>query len=405
MSMLSFLLLPIPCIISRELQYDAFTKICWINIKLAFQMLNATPRYIFSHRWGYRRNGQWSGMVDDLLSGRADVGTNLLMTVDRLDVITYTEGLSPYRVRFIFRQPPLSYVANIFSLPFSSGVWIATVVCAIVSTIALYLASKWEVAIGKSPTHLDGFGDSLFLTMSAVSQQGCIMEPKKISGRIIMLFVFVSLMALYTAYSANIVVLLQAPSNSIRTLSQLARSKVTIAANDVDYNHIVFKLFKDPVRVSIQKKLEPENGKAQFYDMNEGVERIRQGLFAFHSIVEPVYRRIEKTFLETEKCDLTEVDFLNSLDPFTPIKKHSPYTELLRVVIKQIRESGILSAVYKRLQVPKPRCTEKVSAFSSVGLLDLRAVMFLMLIGAAVSIGVMFIEIIFHKLNKRQRGI
>lgn len=56
------------------------------------------------------------------------------------------------------------------------------------------------------------------------------------------LVLFTALMALYAAYSANIVVLLQAPSNSIRTLAQLAHSKVTVAAYDVDYNHFVMKV-------------------------------------------------------------------------------------------------------------------------------------------------------------------
>lgn len=56
-----------------------------------------------------------------------------------------------------------------------------------------------------------------------------------------MVFVlFTALMALYAAYSANIVVLLQAPSDSIRSLPQLANAKITLAANDVDYNHFVF---------------------------------------------------------------------------------------------------------------------------------------------------------------------
>lgn len=53
---------------------------------------------------------------------------------------------------------------------------------------------------------------------------------------------FTALMAVYAAYSANVVVLLQAPSSSIRTLEQLARSKMTVAAHEVDYNHFVFKV-------------------------------------------------------------------------------------------------------------------------------------------------------------------
>lgn len=49
-------------------------------------------------------------------------------------------------------------------------------------------------------------------------------------------------MALYAAYAAKIVVLLQAPSNSINNLAQLSKSKMTLAAHDVDYNNFIFKV-------------------------------------------------------------------------------------------------------------------------------------------------------------------
>ncbi|KAL0870094.1 hypothetical protein ABMA27_006252 [Loxostege sticticalis] len=391
----------------QELQFDTIAKICWMDVKLVFQMLNATPRYIFSHRWGYKQNGQWSGMINDLHTGRADLGTNCLINnKERLDVVTYTDMVAPFRVRFVFRQPPLSYVSNIFSLPFSTSVWVAIFVISVVSTASLYLASKWEASLGTSPTQLDGsVGDALLLTMSAVSQQGCFFEPIKFSGRVMTWVFFAALMLLYAAYSANIVVLLQAPSNSIRTLAQLAASTVTLAANDVDYNHFVFSLYKDPDRVRIYKRVDPEKGKGkgQFYDINEGVERIRQGLFAFHSIVEPVYRRIEETFLEMEKCDLAEVDFMNGFDPFIPVKKDSPYLELMRVAFKQIREAGVQSALVRRVHVPKPRCASEVSAFSSVGVRDLKPVLLFMLYGIAASVAIAVIEILIFKLHRQRR--
>lgn len=46
-------------------------------MRLAFEMLNATPGYIYSYRWGYKVNGKWSGMIDDLFSGRADLGKSI----------------------------------------------------------------------------------------------------------------------------------------------------------------------------------------------------------------------------------------------------------------------------------------------------------------------------------------
>ncbi|CAG5015107.1 unnamed protein product [Parnassius apollo] len=273
-----------------EAQHDATAKISWMVVKLAFQMLNATPRYIFSHRWGYKQNGSWSGMIDDILNNKADLGRMML--------------------------------------------WV----------------------------------------------------------------IFTALMALYAAYSANIVVLLQAPSNAVRSLTQLSQSKLTLAANDVDYNHFVFGMYSDAVRVEISKRVKPSHGKAHFYEIKEGVEKIRQGLFAFHSIVEPVYRLVEQTFLEMEKCDLVEVDFMMGFDPFVPVKKDSPYLELLRVSFKRIRESGLQSAINKRMQVPKPKCSHRISAFSSVGILDLRPVLALMLYGIAVSLVILLIEMINFKM-------
>ncbi|XP_075980883.1 ionotropic receptor 75a-like [Anticarsia gemmatalis] len=382
-----------------EPENDSIPKICWMNVRLAFQMLNATPGYIFSYRWGYKVNGNWSGMIDDLYTGRADLGTNCVVSdTERLDVVSYTDRLAPFRVRFIFRQPPLPYVANIFSMPFSTSVWVAMSVCVAVSTLTLYLAAKWEGRDGKVATGLDGIGDAMLLAFSAIGQQGCVMEPKRASGRMVVFVVFTALMALYAAYSANIVVLLQAPSDSIRSLPQLAAAKITLAANDVDYNHFIFGLYKDPVRVSVYKRVDPEKGRKQFYSINEGVERIREGLFAFHSIVEPVYRRIEQTFLESEKCDLMEIDFMNSFDTFVPVRKDSPYLELLRVVFKQIRESGIQSVLAKRLQVPKPHCTSKMSSFSSVGLSDMRPVLIFMLYGVLLSVTIVGGEIVVFKL-------
>ncbi|KAM3960281.1 LOW QUALITY PROTEIN: ionotropic receptor 75a-like [Aphomia sociella] len=384
-----------------ELQYDAVAKICWISATHAFEMLNATPRYIFSYRFGYKVNGQWSGMVHDIQLNKADLGTNCVVFIDRLEVVAYADTVAPMRMRFVFRQP-LSYVSNIFSLPFSSTVWFAIAVCSMACTATLYLTSQWEAKIEPNPMQLDGsIGDALLLTMSAVTQQGCYIEPRRTPGRIMEWVFFAALMALYAAYSANIVVLLQAPSNSIKTLAQLASSSIDLAANDLDYNRFVLspsQTLTDPIHLGIHDRIVNGKGKGAYNDIYEGVEKMRKGLFAFHSIVEPVYHRVEQTFLESEKCDLTEVDFINSFDAATPIKKESPYMELLKVVYKQLRESGILSVLNKRLQTPKPRCSSKLAPFSSVGVMDLKPVLLLMIFGAALSFGIMLLEIAHYRM-------
>uniref|UniRef100_A0A2H1W151 SFRICE_030419 n=1 Tax=Spodoptera frugiperda TaxID=7108 RepID=A0A2H1W151_SPOFR len=66
---------------------------------------------------------------------------------------------------------------------------------------------------------------------------------------------------------------------------------------------------------------------------------------------------------------------------------------------KQVRESGVQSALSKRLQVSKPRCTTKMSSFSSVGLMDMRPVLILMLYGVCLSVIILFGEIVLFRFE------
>lgn len=40
---------------------------------------------------------------------------------------------------------------------------------------------------------------------------------------------------------------------------------------------------------------------------------------------------MENTFSEHEKCDLGNIEYLKQSDPFVPIKKKSPYKEMIVV--------------------------------------------------------------------------
>lgn len=65
--------------------------------------------------------------------------------------------------------------------------------------------------------------------------------------------------------------------------------------------------------------------------LEEGIQGIQRGYFAFH--VEPGcgYKLIQDTFEEAEKCGFEELDFLNVFDPHHIIQRDSPFLELFRV--------------------------------------------------------------------------
>lgn len=71
-------------------------------------------------------------------------GTPLFFTTDRIPVIDYLAMTSATKSKFVFRQPKLSYVTNIYKLPFHWTVWVSTVSLVVITSGFLYFAIKWE---------------------------------------------------------------------------------------------------------------------------------------------------------------------------------------------------------------------------------------------------------------------
>jgi hypothetical protein len=55
-------------------------------------------------------------------------------------------------------------------------------------------------------------------------------------------------MFLYASFSANIVALLQSPSNKIKTLTDLHNSRLEFGVDDTIFNHFYFKVIEIPTQ-------------------------------------------------------------------------------------------------------------------------------------------------------------
>nr|QIJ45767.1 ionotropic receptor [Glyphodes pyloalis] len=384
------------------LHQDSITKMTYIVVKICFDMINATTQLTFTHTWGYRdKNGNWQGIIDNLIKKKADLGTLTIFTQERMEVIDYVAMVGSTAVRFVFREPPLSYISNIFTLPFTAAVWVAIVVCVLGCSIFLYITSKWEASMSMHQFQLNGsWADVIILIIGAVLQQGCTLEPRYAAGRSVTLLLFIALTILYAAYSANIVVLLRAPSSSVRTLPDLLNSPLKLGASDFEYNRYFFKKLNEPIRKAIyDKKIAPKGKKPNYFSMKEGVEKIRRGLFAFHMELNPGYRLIQETYREDEKCDLVEIDYINEIDPWVPGQKRSPFKDLFKINFLKIRESGLQACIQHRLHVPRPRCSGSVATFSSVGIADMLPAMLATLYGVLLAPAVLLMEILYHRLT------
>jgi hypothetical protein len=85
-------------------------------------------------------------------------------------------------------------------------------------------------------------------------------------------------------------------------------------------------------KVYEERLIKPFAGRPDhFMPSDEGIARIRKGMFAFLMEESPMYKAIENTFYAHEKCGLVNVEYLKFADPYLAIQKNSPYKEILRV--------------------------------------------------------------------------
>lgn len=133
-------------------------------------------------------------------------------------------------------------------------------------------------------------------------------EPRSTTTRIIVFMGLLAALNLYSAYTANIVALLQSTTSSINTLSHLLDSPLTLGVHDTVYNRHYFRAFRDPVRRAIYEEKVENSRKNNWFKLEEGIQRMRKdGQFAFHVEKYSGYKVIQNTFEEVEKCGFQEM--------------------------------------------------------------------------------------------------
>lgn len=148
-------------------------------------VLNATHRFKFVDTWGYLnpKTKKINGMLGDLLSKESDIaGTSLFAVPDRVGVFEYATMVTPTKTRFLFRAPPLSYVANIYYLPFKTTVWIGSGVVVLFACLVTYQAIK------RNSEETARASDIILLGIGAICQMGSQLETKLLSAKISTVF-------------------------------------------------------------------------------------------------------------------------------------------------------------------------------------------------------------------------
>ncbi|XP_061393170.1 uncharacterized protein LOC133328643 [Musca vetustissima] len=388
----------------NDLSLRHIDTISKVNNRLTLELANKLNMKFNTHQmdnYGWHQpNGSFDGFMGRLQRYELDFGQMaIFMRLDRIALCDFVAETFRIRAGVMFRQPPLSAVANIFAMPFESDVWISILIL-IFFTIFVFTLELWF-----SPHDHDmDFWDGVVFVWGAMCQQGFYFSFANRSGRIIIFTTFVATLFLFTSFSANIVALLQSPSEAIHNLKDLSQSPLEIGVQDTVYNKIYFNESTDPVtNLLYHKKIAPKGDSIYMRPMI-GMEKMRTGLFAYQVELQAGYQIISDTFSEPEKCGLKELEPFQLPMIAVPTRKNFPYKELFRRQLRWQREVGLMNREELKWFPQKPKCEGGVGGFVSIGLTECRYALAMFGYGVLLAVIVFCFEIIIkiiHRLGRR----
>lgn len=107
------------------------------------------------------------------------------MTIDRIDYLDYLSMTIPSTIAFVLRSPPISYVSNIYYLPFTGVVWICSISLVILCTLVIAFILKFSWSRDEGTEHLKS-SDYFLFAIASSCQMGSDVLTKILSARISM---------------------------------------------------------------------------------------------------------------------------------------------------------------------------------------------------------------------------
>ncbi|XP_059612722.1 uncharacterized protein LOC132259188 [Phlebotomus argentipes] len=373
----------------RMRHLDTIPKIIYqILMNLALD-LNITYNLRQTDSYGYFKNGSWTGVMGHFEKKQIEVGMmSAFLREDRMKLVEYITESYILRSPLMFRQPSLASVSNIFTLPFGLDVWWSFIVLIIVLILL-------QVLIITTPMMRNEYSllDSISFVLGAICQQGFDRNSFLLSWRIFHFVSFLSSLFLFSSYSANIVALLQSPSNALQSVSDVTHSNLKVLVQENEYNPILYGETTNPEVIELyKKKIKPFGDKA--YEVAEvGVIKIRTGKFAYQVETHTAYKIISDIYTESEKCGLKEIESISIPRHSLPIVKNSSYRGIFRERLTWQREVGLYDATLQRWVVQRfKKCEGNVGEFASVGILECRHAFMIAILGCLVSLIIFIIE-------------
>ena len=300
-------------------------------------------------------NGNWSGIIGDVIDGRADLAVaDLTINYDREKVVDFSMPFLDLGISILYVSEEQSRSHDLFSFltPFSSSVWWMMLVSGLVVSLIMYLianispfeTAKLDSAEGKSD--FASLRHCMWFLMASWVQQGCNFMPIAFSTRTIACFWWFFIVIIIECYTANLAAFLtiERMKMPISSIHDLAKSNVMYGSIQSGSTLEFFHDHSDPFYKRMYFKMK-ECDECLPDSTEHGVEKVleEQGQYAFF---------MESTSIEyhTERNhNLVKIgENLNSISYGIAMKKGSLLRPAITSAIIYLRQNGTLDRLKQK---------------------------------------------------------
>ncbi|XP_014241952.1 glutamate receptor ionotropic, delta-2-like [Cimex lectularius] len=365
------------------------------------EFYNFRMSYVLSNAWGDPlKNGTWTGMVGQVKRGESDFGlAPAKYVMERYNVIDFVTSLHIVRACFTFLQPKLFGTYKALVLPLDACVWGCLGIFMLLGVLAFKAVSRHD----KTSVCNENLGGSILLVLSSFSQQGFPDNSYMLSTRIIYLSLLLVTFFVAAYYNTAILngLLLQAP-NAIQNVEQLLDSDVNLGVLDAPYFRNEIQTLNDSLTLRTRKKL--EKAKQVYFNVADGVLKIKKGQFALFTEDEALYTEIMLKMSDAEICSLSEVEKYKPFHVGAIARDNSAYKEMFNRAFALIRERGLMNRQKNYWIVEKPECHWKQDALS-LDLEPMALAYFILILGFILAFTAYWFERWVHKKEKKSLEI
>ncbi|CAL1689773.1 unnamed protein product [Lasius platythorax] len=347
-----------------------------------------------------RKNRTWSGVMNEIVSGRADFAiADMSMTSFRVRYVDFTLPLIISKNSLFVREPGICGVKWLgYFQTFSLRIWVAIV---ILIAIAPFLLSFMKTC-RESRNTVDLISDNFLCIWGIFCQQALIAFPRCTSLRVAYFTIFLTAVLITAHYSAALVCFLTAcirvlPFRTIDEFVDNGHYQLIVPRGSADYDIISYQSMHEASKKSFSMKLMKIMKKE-----SELPETVIDGFVQICSEQKVAYmilNALKKSVEMRIPCKLSSISTERIDNLGMILSKGNPYTGVINYHLQKFLDNGMLMRLRDTRFLMQ---SVESKAYSPVRMASVVPILAILCGGVILSVAILVVEKIYYQYKRKK---